>query len=266
MLMPATNDPTTNAVPVPLQIPCKCCGGPAWLVGEVDFNKNCVDPEGTQTSRAGVPIPYHRCKNCGFLFTARFDNFSRQDFATHIYNAQYALVDPDYAEERPVANAALVTQLFGEFKNDLAILDYGGGNGRLERELRDGGFAEVRTYDPFVQESSRRPDHTFNLVLAFEVVEHTHRPLETFKDMTSLLVPDGLLLFSTLLQSEETQREGLRWGYVAPRNGHVSLYTAEALAVIGRHVHFNFASANQNMHSMFRELPPFARKLFGEPA
>jgi hypothetical protein len=263
--MSAANQGTPDRALVPQQLACKCCGGAAHLVGAVDFNKNCADDSGARTPRSGASIPYHRCADCGFLFTGAFDAFTHDDFRRHIYNADYAAVDPHYAELRPTANAAMIARCFDDVKDRISVLDYGGGNGRLERELRRAGFADVRTYDPFVPESSQRPDRLFNLVVAFEVAEHAHRPLETFADMTSLLAPDGLLVFSTLVQTEQTQREGLQWWYVAPRNGHVSLYTTDALVILGRRLGVRFGSADQNLHVMFRQMPTFAAKLFGAP-
>jgi 2-polyprenyl-6-hydroxyphenyl methylase/3-demethylubiquinone-9 3-methyltransferase len=264
--MSATKGRSSGEQSVARERPCKCCGGPATLIGAVDFNKNCADPPGARTVRAGVSVPYHRCAACGFLFTSAFDAFSHDEFRTHIYNADYASVDPDYAELRPTGNASLIAHLFSGVKDRISVLDYGGGNGRLERELRRAGFVDTRTYDPFVPESSHRPDRTFNLVLAFEVAEHAHRPLETFAEMAALLAPDGLLLFSTLVQTVQTTQQGLNWWYVAPRNGHVSMYTTDSLVHIGRKVGLNFGSASQNLHVMFREVPTFAKGLFGAPA
>lgn len=263
--MTAADQGKPDSSPVPPPLACKCCGGPAHLVGAVDFNKNCADPSGERTLPSGLIVPYHRCAACGLLFTAAFDAFTHDDFRRHIYNADYASVDPDYAELRPTSNAGMISRLFGDAKGHISLLDYGGGNGTLERELRRAGFADVFTYDPFVAESSQRPDRRFNLVLAFEVAEHAHRPLETFADMMALLAPDGLLIFSTLVQSQETQRQGLLWWYVAPRNGHVSLYSTASLVILGRQLGVQFGSAGQNLHVMFRQVPTFARKLFEGP-
>lgn len=90
---------------------CKCCGKPADLFGVVDFHKSCEDRRRPPLPLSGVPIYYYRCPNCGFLFTTAFDEFTQQDFAAHIYNEQYILVDPDYAGHRPRQSAQVVHRL-----------------------------------------------------------------------------------------------------------------------------------------------------------
>ena len=132
------------------EVACKCCGGAARLFGVVDFNKNCEANRGRYPlPLAGVPVYYHRCTRCGFLFTVAFDAFTHADFATHIYNAQYALVDPDYEAARPAAAAGFIANTFPQAR-PLRVLDFGGGNGRMAELLRQAGFADVTTYDPFV--------------------------------------------------------------------------------------------------------------------
>src|SRR2546423_14681900 len=82
--------------------PCKVCGEPSPLLGVVDFNKHClVASRPDLLPLSGVPVYYHRCPSCHFIFTTAFDSFTPDDFRRHVYNEQYALIDPEYAEERP---------------------------------------------------------------------------------------------------------------------------------------------------------------------
>jgi hypothetical protein len=99
----------------PSQVPCKCCGGKASVYGVVDLNKNCEAAKNRfPLPLAGVPIYYHRCQSCGLIFTVRFDDFSKSDFAEHIYNRDYRLVDPDYAQDRPLQNAKMLIGAFAK--------------------------------------------------------------------------------------------------------------------------------------------------------
>ena len=63
---------------------------------------------------SGVPVYYHRCPECQFIFTTALDQFSKEDFARHVYNDQYSLIDPDYQDARPRHNAALVKELLSQ--------------------------------------------------------------------------------------------------------------------------------------------------------
>jgi 2-polyprenyl-6-hydroxyphenyl methylase/3-demethylubiquinone-9 3-methyltransferase len=116
--------------------PCKICQQPSTLFGVVDFNRNCVIPAGVKLPLTGTPVYYRRCNACGFLFTDAFDDWSQDDYKSHIYNAEYLAVDPGYVLTRPRDNAGVVQQVFGMHKMTLRVLDYGGGNDVLCSELR----------------------------------------------------------------------------------------------------------------------------------
>ena len=240
---------------------CKCCGATAPIAGVVDCHKNCESGRGLRVlDPAGIPVYYHRCESCGFLFTVAFDAFAPEDFARWVYNDEYALVDPDYRDVRPTLNAALVADSFRATPG-IRILDYGGGNGALAEGLRRQGFATVDTYDPFVPEHSRRPTERYDLVLSFEVVEHSPDPRGTFADLDSLVAPDGLVLFSTLVQPQGEAATGVDWWYVAPRNGHVSVHTRESILRLVRPHGWIFGSFGDNLHVLFRQVPAFAAHL-----
>ncbi len=121
------------------------------------------------------------------------------------------------------------------------------------------GFRGVETYDPFVPEYSERPAGRFDCVVSYEVVEHSTDPQATFADMCDLLDEPGLILFSTLLQPQDIESQGLNWWYAGPRNGHVSLFSHESLRTLVESLGYGLASFNQNFHVMYREVPDFAR-------
>lgn len=242
------------------QTPCKCCGGPAPLFGVVDFHKSCDALGRNHLGVSGIPIYYHRCRRCQFLFTTAFDRYSKEDWRRLIYNEEYRLIDPEYECVRPSLNAGFLARLFPGPRPP-RLLDYGGGNGLLAELLLRAGFPHVDTYDPFAPEHATRPSGRYDCVVCFEVVEHTTDPRGTFAEMNEMLTEDGLLLFSTLLQPEDLDRQGLSWWYVGPRNGHVSLFTAKSLVAAVRPLGLTFGSFGQNTHVLFRRLPAFARHL-----
>jgi SAM-dependent methyltransferase len=243
---------------------CKCCNKTADLFGVVDFHRNCEDRRQHPLKLSGIPIYYHRCPNCGFLFTIAFDNFTPQDFSTHIYNDQYILVDPDYAAIRPRQNAQGVHAMFGRFP-ELRILDYGAGSGQTAQSLRELGFKNVLNYDPFNSTYASPPAGTFDLIICFEVMEHTPQPRQTVTEILRFLQDPGLVLFSTLFQPTNISELGTNWWYIAPRNGHVSLFTAPAMAILLAEQNYKLTSFNDVIHLMHRALPPWALHLFTQP-
>lgn len=242
-------------------MPCKICAAPAQLYGVVDFHR-CVEiPHIKRLPLSGTPVYYRRCAACGFLFTDAFDSWTAADFRTHIYNAGYLAIDPDYAETRPRSSAQLVEQLFGAHKATLRVLDYGGGNDVLCSALRGGGFQVAVTYDPFVADYTRRPEGRFELVTCFETIEHMPDPMSGIAAILESLAEPGLVLFTTLLQPHDIETLGLNWCYVGPRNGHVSLFSRNALALAWQRYGYRTMSFNDDLHIAFRFLPEFAKHL-----
>jgi SAM-dependent methyltransferase len=240
------------------QAQCKCCGGQASPYGVVDFHKNCEHYRRNALDISGIPIYYHRCSTCGFIFTTAFDHFTDQDFQRHIYNDEYLLIDPDYKEARPRMNCGILSNLFQRQK-PRRILDYGGGSGTLAEMMHTVGFSEVVTYDPFVPRFSTKPSERFECVICFEVAEHSTDPTGVFADMKDSLVDGGIILFSTLVQPSDIDRQGLNWWYAAPRNAHISLHTKPSLAQIGDRLGFKLGSFNESYHVFFSEIPEFAK-------
>ncbi len=247
-----------------LVVPCKCCNGQAKLYGVVDFNQYCGEVRQPLLERCGIPIYYHRCEKCGFIFTVAFDSFSREDFTRWIYNDQYSQVDPEYKEVRPRAMAERLIRMFSG-STGIRILDYGGGNGKLAELMHASGFKSVDTYDPFVPQFSARPVGHYDLIVSFEVAEHAPQPVETFGDMKGLLAGKGMLVFATQVQPPDIEFMRTQWWYIAPRNGHVSIYTPAALNGVAVALDLRFMSFDTCWHTMFQQVPFFAQHLFQTP-
>jgi SAM-dependent methyltransferase len=241
-------------------IACTLCGAPSRLVGVVDFHKSCLERAGKRLGVLGIPIYYRRCSRCALVFADTMLHWTDEDFARHIYNADYPAVDPDYAEVRPVGNARWLLHLLGEAARATTVIDYGGGNGRFAAELRASGM-RAATIDPHA--SHGPPDFVMaDLVTAFEVFEHAIRPQRMLDAILALMRPDGALIFSTLLQPSDFD---LGWWYVAPRNGHVSLYSRTSLEMLLRSRGLHLASFSDGMHVAFRQLPAFLRHCMPKP-
>jgi 2-polyprenyl-6-hydroxyphenyl methylase/3-demethylubiquinone-9 3-methyltransferase len=142
------------------------------------------------------------------------------------------------------------------------VLDFGGGNDVLCAELRTAGFPVAATFDPFVAEFATPPDGKFNLITCFETLEHMPDPLGGIGAIVAHLADPGLILFSTLLQPADFEKLGMNWWYVGPRNGHVSMFSRDALARAWRSHGCNTGSFNDNLHVAFRTMPDFAKPLF----
>jgi len=96
--------------------------------------------------------------------------------------------------------------------------------------MMSSGFAECHSYDPF--SAPERPMGGFGIITCFEVIEHTVSPVATVEDMIGLLAPDGAILIGTTIQPANITEIRGNWWYIAPRNGHISIFAAETFARI----------------------------------
>jgi SAM-dependent methyltransferase len=245
---------------------CKCCGGDSRLCGVVDFSRCGADHLGGRKvdPYVGVPVYFHRCDACGFVFTRALDAWTHADYAAHIYNDDYGRHDPDYLGKRPFENAELIAKSFPELAQ-ANVLDFGSGLGQLERELKARGFSQVDSYDPYAAhaEATRAGlAAAYRTVVAFEVFEHHPQPRELIAELAGFLDDDGAILFSTMLADDAVMAEGIdRWWYCAPRNGHISFYASRALARLGAPHGLVAGSFNENFHFFYkRALPAWAAR------
>lgn len=83
-------------------------------------------------------------------------------------------------------------------------LDYGCGGGPVLSYLLAKQNYSVALYDPFFYPNEEVLNHTYDFVLAIEVVEHFYNPAIEFARLKKLVRPGGALGLMTLLYSEAT--------------------------------------------------------------
>ena len=231
-------------------VKCKICGENACLFDVVDFNRVCR-PSRYLCRPIGVPVYFHRCDNCHFVFTCAFDGFDSDAWRRHIYNDQYyQCLDPDYKIARPKSNSEIVhsaCSLIG--KKSVLGIDYGGGNGAMSRILNDQGI-KYFTHDPHGASNIEEADTgEFNFLSSFEVLEHTVDPLSTMREMLSFVGPKFVAIMSTQCSDDLIDEEKrLSWSYVAPRNGHVSIYSQESLRLMAKTLSLDYVRVSRGTH------------------
>jgi SAM-dependent methyltransferase len=200
----------------------------------------------------GISVHYCSCKGCGHIWTACLDDWSDSDFQRNIYNGDYVLADPPFIYDRPARNAAMISDMVGAFREELTILDWGGGNGLMAQMLAELGYQNVISYDPFYGDNPLTPGLPFDLVTCFEVIEHVPDQRTLFADIASHVAPDGALLFSTLVQPADIHELRLGWWYARPRNGHIRLHSRKSLELCLSREGLRLKSLSDEMHVAFR--------------
>ncbi|MBC5783443.1 class I SAM-dependent methyltransferase [Ramlibacter sp. USB13] len=236
----------------------------APYLATVDFNKSCAEPGGRVLPPSGRLVRYHLCDTCGFCFAPELQAWTPEEFARNIYNAEYTFVDPEWDDVRPRGTAEMLDGIFRDARGGLRHLDYGGGSGLMSASLRERGW-DSTSYDPFVNTDMRVDTlGRFDLVTAVEVFEHVPDVNSLLDNLTTLCKPEGLILFSTLLNDGEVgQGRPLNWWYASPRNGHISLFSQESLRRCFAARGMQLGRPAPGWHAAYRAVPPWARHLPG---
>lgn len=239
---------------------CPVCHHDAQLLDVVDFNTSCEQVRGRYFAPSGIAIYYAQCPTCGFGFAPQMRHWTPRQWKAHVYNDDYARVDPDHAERRPLANAALLRQLL---PTPVRHLDYGGGTGLLAATLARAGWPST-CWDP--HRCDPPPQGRYDLITAFEVAEHAPDPHALFAHWHELLQSGGVVLFSTLLcDGQLAPNQRLTWWYAAPRNGHVSLHSAQSLRRLAQHFGWQYTALSPTLHALHTTIPAWARAWLHPP-
>jgi hypothetical protein len=229
---------------------CKVCGGKTILFDVIDIERQCSLKSPYPDGLSGIPIYYHKCSKCNFIFTHFFDRFVDENWSEYIYNNDYKRIDPDYAGKRAFQNKNLVKAAIKSWWSSKDIgLDYGGGIGGLSDVLNLEGI-KYESFDPFGGDTRNGIEKKYSIISAFEVLEHVTSPLHVFDAMVKMLDKKrGLLLISTQL-TKATMNSGqlINSWYAAPRNGHISLYSIETMNYLADKFKLDYRRVSRGLH------------------
>jgi SAM-dependent methyltransferase len=251
---------------------CKCCNSQASFIGALDFNRTCMDKQ-TQGGRvfplSAEMVPYYLCGNCGFVFTDYCDSWSPDDFKNRIYNGDYWKADFDVNQGSGVENTAayangkVIASFFDGSQKSIRLLDFGsGGNpGRMGQALIDSGF-DLTSYDPYLCDYNAPVTGKYDVICAIEVFEHCHNLAETAEFVSTHLSDGGLVYLSTLLRADTGIGNPLDSWYIAPRNGHISIFSLKALSLLFRRFGVNIVVTMFGPVGFKKNIPQFANRIF----
>ena len=124
-----------------------------------------------------------------------------------------------------------VEKFWGELRTTCRVLDFGGGNDVMCATLRDKGFTTAVSYDPIVPEFAQTPGRQIrSRDLLRNAWSTCPIPMGGIAKIIECAAEPGLICYSTSLLPTDLHIYGLSWWYVAPRNGHVSMFSKQALA------------------------------------
>lgn len=192
-------------------------------------------------------VGYFYCPECGFLQTEK-PFWLEEAYRTAIADADTGLLQRNIHYSKKLASI-----IYFLLKREGAYLDIAGGYGVLTRLMRDYGF-DFFWSDPYCENifakgfSLSETQPPFDVITAFEVVEHVLDPLEFFR--TSLSETGArTVLFSTELFSGEPPRADEWWYYTLTTGQHISFYQLRTLRRIADELGLNLYS-NKGIHML----------------
>jgi len=177
-------------------------------------------------------VSYFRCGACRFIQT------ETPHWLEEAYSEAIGALDVGVMQ-RNLHNATVTSAIISLlFPSGVRFLDYAGGYGTLVRLMRDRGF-DFRWSDRFAKNLHARgfehvPGSRYDLLTAFEVLEHLPDPLE---EIALLLELADNVLVSTEVVPEPTPVPPNWWYYAVKGGQHVSFYSADSLRKIASHFH-----------------------------
>ena len=194
-------------------------------------------------------IDYSECRSCGFRFSSPAVNPNLSNVITDYEAAYLGYLAPDPSD---AANFASLRHWMERFRplQGSRILDVGAGSGKLVRALLSCGAAAEglepsrALFDHFLAGDaaftcdmlgSFRQSPPFDVITAFDVIEHVADPVPFLADISTLLKPGGFFFVSTPdVDSVMAKIFGKLWHFYSPY--HLSYFSPRTLsAAAARH-------------------------------
>ena len=196
-----------------------------------------------------IDVQYFQCSRCRFVQTEQ-PYWLDEAYSTALIAADVGAV------ERNLRLAGITHALIQQcFAVDGPFLDYGGGYGLFVRLMRDRGF-DFRWHDRYAKNllsigfEADPNEKSFELVTAFEVLEHLVEPIDEIEAMFAR--SSGSLLCTTELLPTSNPGPGDWWYYVPSGGQHISIYSMESLHRIAERLGCNLISVGASLHLFTR--------------
>ncbi|HZR22312.1 MAG TPA: class I SAM-dependent methyltransferase [Vicinamibacterales bacterium] len=185
-------------------------------------------------------IDYWLCGACSFRFATADVNPNLANALDDYEDAYLQYLQRDAADE---ANFAALHRWMSSFApiGGTRLLDVGAGSGKLVRDLRRRGV-DARGIEPsralfdrflandeaFEMATADAVRGTFDVVTAFDVIEHVADPHAFAESIVARLAPDGVLFLSTPdVESAVARMFGRHWHFYYPY--HLSYFGPQTL-------------------------------------
>ena len=188
---------------------------------------------------------YYKCSFCDFIQTDE-PIWIEEAYSNVITSTDIGLLNRNIylVKETKI----IIDSCFSESK---IMLDYAGGYGVYVRLMRDEGYnfyrQDVYCENIFAKtfDIENLKGRQFDIVTAFEVLEHFVNPL---KEIEKVLSYSETAIFSTVL-IPKNDNDLLNWWYLATETGqHVAFYSEKSMQYIAQKFNKSYYCRNGNLH------------------
>ena len=191
-------------------------------------------------------VCYYRCADCTFVFSEPTTN---ANFQTKLEDYEEAYIGYLQDSVEDPNNFASLVAWMSQFRTieGVRVLDIGCGSGKFVRYLRHRAIEAYGVepshvlYEHFLSEDDiffnltvdgfriKFPHDKFDIVTAFDVIEHVDEPVPFVENISQMLKPQGLCFVSTLdVASVPARVLGKRWHFY--NKYHMSYWSRDTLA------------------------------------
>ncbi len=216
----------------PIEMTCKICGSNSAKI----FEKIILQK---------YPSGYYQCIHCDFIQTDE-TIWLKEAYTNAITSLDIGLASRNIKLREEISK--IIDAYFPESK---IYLDYAGGYGLFTRIMRDVGFDYYRQDDYCENIFANHFDITdtqfkhFDVVTAFEVLEHFNAPLEEIKKV--LDYSDTVIFSTEIIPDSNFNVEN--WWYIAPETGqHIAFYSKKSMQIIAEEFGRNYYCRNGKIH------------------
>jgi len=205
-----------------------------------------------------------RCDDCGMTFVnprlsarAINDLYSEEYFNGGGFDTSVDYVEAASHTEHPGDAVRAMRRIASVFRAPARILEVGPGMGGFMRLAAEEGYdVHGLELSAFAVEQLRAtglnvmqgvlpraeiPDHSMDVVVAIEVIEHLPDPMAFFRDVRRILKPGGLFYYETgNVECSEAIRLGADWDYIMPE-GHLYYFSPRLMRKFLQHAGFEAA-------------------------
>lgn len=188
------------------------------------------------------------CLKCGLVFVnPRISEAVNQEFYNFEVKGDEEFLTQHFVETAPLHQNywVRILRLIKHFQPSGKLLDIGCGNGEFVLLAQGAGFdASGQEVSPYFiglcqqanvnifqgeLESLNLPDHSFDVITLFDVIEHLYCPMSLLQEIKRILKPGGILVVSTHdIGNIFARMYGSKWRMIYPI-GHLVYFSRKTL-------------------------------------